>query len=125
MNHVQFLEQKGKPQWAIVPYEFYLQLTQAAELQADHDFLAVLDTATNKEFIPAAVVDRIIEGNNLIRVWREYRGLTQPQLARLAQVSQSTLSQLESGKRRATKKTLEALATALKLEVADLVREEI
>ena len=125
MNHVPFLEQQGKPQWAMVPYEFYLQLTQAAEFQADHDFLAVLDTATDKKFVPAAVVDRIIEGDNLIRFWRESRGLTRSQLAGLAQISQSTLSQLESGKRRAPKQTLEALATALKLEVADLVREEI
>jgi len=78
-----------------------------------------------KEFVPAAVVDRIIEGDNLIRVWREYRGLTRPQLAQLAKISQSTLSQLESGKRPATRKTLEALATALKLEVADLMREAV
>jgi ribosome-binding protein aMBF1 (putative translation factor) len=50
-----------------------------------------------EELIPAEVVDALLEGENPIRVWRQHRGLTQQQLADMAEISAPYLSQIESG----------------------------
>ena len=59
----------------------YEQLLEDSEMLAD---IKAYDEAKarNEEFFPATVVQRItIDGENPLKVWREYRGLTQEQLA--------------------------------------------
>ena len=51
---------------------------------------------------------------------RKARGLSQAKLAALADLDPSTVSQIETGARRANTRTLERLAAALGAEVADL-----
>jgi transcriptional regulator with XRE-family HTH domain len=51
---------------------------------------------------------------------RKTRGLSQAKLAALADLDPSTVSQIETGARRANTRTLERLAAALGAEVADL-----
>jgi transcriptional regulator with XRE-family HTH domain len=55
-----------------------------------------------------------------LRRLRKARGLSQAKLAALADLDPSTVSQIETGARRANTRTLERLATALGAEVADL-----
>lgn len=55
-----------------------------------------------------------------IRRLRRERGLSQAKLAALASLDPSTVSQIETGARRANARTLERLAEALGAEVADL-----
>jgi transcriptional regulator with XRE-family HTH domain len=54
-----------------------------------------------------------------IRRIRKERGLTQDQLAEVSHVDQSTLSQIETGRRTPGVETLQKLADALGVEVAD------
>lgn len=58
-----------------------------------------------------------------IREWREHVGLTQVQLAQRLEgvVGQSTLSRVENGHYEYTQGTLEAIASALDCEPADLI----
>jgi transcriptional regulator with XRE-family HTH domain len=56
-----------------------------------------------------------------IKQWREYRNLTQEQLAERLDMTQSHLSMLEGGKRGYTQETLEALAEALQTDAASLL----
>ena len=65
------------------------------------------------ELIPAEVVYAILDGKNPIKVWREYRGLTQQQLADKAGISKPYLSQIETGKRTGTTEILSAIAKSL------------
>jgi transcriptional regulator with XRE-family HTH domain len=65
-----------------------------------------------------------LDGGNPVRVWREYRGLTQQALARTAGISASYLSQIESGKRTGTTAALSAIASALNLALDDIVEME-
>ena len=51
------------------------------------------------------MVDRILNGENLVRVWREHRGLTVSALAQMAGIAQPYLSQIETGKREGTLQT--------------------
>jgi len=58
---------------------------------------------------------------HFIREWRKYRGLTLEQLAERVDLSHGALSQLERGVINYTQPTLEALASALNCEPADLL----
>ncbi len=77
--------------------------------------------ADGEELIPAHVPYAIMDGENPIKVWREYRGLTQQDLAQAAGISASYLSQIETGKREGTTAVLQAIARALNLTLDDVV----
>jgi transcriptional regulator with XRE-family HTH domain len=51
---------------------------------------------------------------NHLRAWREYRGLTQAQLAEMVDTTDNVISMLESGDRQLSPKWLERLADALR-----------
>ena len=74
-----------------------------------------------EELIPQEILDRLVAGEKPIKVWREFRGLTQARLAELAGIKKAYLSQIESGQRKGTVATLRALARALKLDLDDLL----
>ena len=122
---VQIIERNGKPEWAVIPYTEYLRLVAEAEMLQDvrdyDDMLEAIEKG-EEETIPADIVYAILDGGNPIRVWREYRGLTQQQLAEAAGISKPYLSQLESGKRTGTTEVLSAVANALHLTIDDIVK---
>lgn len=59
-----------------------------------------------------------------IAQWREFRNLTQEQLANRLEMTQSHLSMLENGKRPYTQQTLEAIADALQTDAASLLMRD-
>ena len=67
--------------------------------------------------------DRNIIGEN-IRKLRMQTGLTQEELALKSGLSQGYVNQLENGKRKYTQKSLELIADALAIPVADMFKEE-
>jgi len=121
---VQIIERDGQPEWAVLPYETYLRLVEEAEMLQDiHDFdaaKAVLESGED-ELVPAELVYAIADGANPIKAWREYHGLSQNQLAQIAEISPPYLSQIETGKRTGTTAVLQAIAEALNLSLDDIV----
>ena len=121
--NVQTINRDGKPEYVVLPWADYQALLEAAEGAIDG---ALLDAfreklaSGEKETISAAVVDTLLAGANPVKVWREYRGLTQDALATLAGISKAYLCQIETGKRGGAIKTLRAIATALGVTVDDL-----
>ena len=73
------------------------------------------------EFVPESLVDRLLGGENRIRVWREYRGLSATALAAKAAISAAYLSELETGKKAGGIETFRKLANVLNLDIDDLV----
>ena len=81
--------------------------------------------ASGEEFlIPAPFVKRLIDGENPVRVWREFRGLSAKVLAGKAGIAQAYLSQIETGKREGPVSTLRRIAKALGVTIDDLVTPE-
>ena len=70
--------------------------------------------------LPKAVADRLID-ENPIRVIREWRQMTQADLAAAVGMTQGYLSDLENGRRRGTADSLAKLARALRVPLDLLV----
>lgn len=123
--NVQIIEKDGKPEWAVIPYEMYQRLVEDVEMLQDiYDYDEAKKAITaGEELIPSQVTYAILDGENPIRVWREYRGLTQQQLADKAGISKPYLSQIESGQRKGSTEVLAAIAKALDLSLDDLITE--
>jgi len=75
----------------------------------------------DEELIPSQVVYAILDGENPIRVWREYRGMPQHELVEEAGISIPYLSQLERRVRTGSLEVLTANAKALRVSLDDVV----
>jgi DNA-binding XRE family transcriptional regulator len=117
---VQFIEQNGQKQYAVVPVADYEKLLEKAEMLDD---IATFDQAlvSEEELIPAEIVNRLLNGENKIKVWREHRGLTQSGLAESCNMAQASIAQMESGKRTGTISALKKIAETLNVDLDDLV----
>lgn len=107
----------------VLPEAEYIALVEAAEDASDR--LAVQAfrhrlAAGEEEMIPSDVVDRILSGENRVRVWREHRGLGSSVLAEKAGIAQAFLSEIETGTRNGTVETLRKIAEALGVTLDDL-----
>ena len=122
---VQLIEKNGRPEWAVIPYDEYQRLLENAEML--QDIQAFDETKLSMErgegLIPGEVTFGILDGKSPIRAWREYRGMTQQQLAEKAGISKPYLSQLESGQRNGTTEVLGAVAKALGVSLEYLVED--
>lgn len=94
------------------------------EVALSDEDLYDLAKAEGGESFPAEVVDRLITGDSPLKVYREYRDLTQKELAKAAGVSAMYVSQIERGNREGSSATLKKLAAALKVELADIAPVE-
>lgn len=116
----QVLEVEGKPRLAVIPLAEWQRIVE--RLEDAEDALAVRRwRAKPGETIPADVVNRLLDGENKIKVWRRHRGLTQQALAEACGVSKPYVSQLEANTRLASQAVLRKLASALSVDLDDLV----
>jgi len=123
---VQVIERDGKPEWAVLPYDVYVQLVEEAEMLQDirdYDSVKAAIEQGKEELIPSEVAFALLDGKNPIKVWREYRGMTQQQLAKKVEISTPYLSQIETGKRTGTPEILLAIARALEVTLDEIVTQ--
>jgi len=121
---VQVINQNGKPEYAVLPYPDYLLLVEQAEMLEDvHSYDEAKNSIAsgNEELIPAYMVNALADGENPIKVWREYRELTQQKIAEEIGISIPFVSQLETGKRKASIHVMRKLALLLNVDIDDLV----
>lgn len=108
---------------AVIPLAEYERLVEAAEDSADvraYDEAKRRLAAGEDELIPAEFVNRMIDGENKIRVWREHRGFTIKELAEAAGLTPAYLSQIETGVREGTVETYKKLAAVLRIKLDDI-----
>jgi DNA-binding XRE family transcriptional regulator len=121
---VQIINQGDRPEWAVVPYEDYLQLVEDSELLQDiqdYDSAKAALERGDDELIPSEVVYAILDGENPIRVWREYRRMSQRETAEQAGISVPYLSQLETNRRKGSLDVLSAIAKVLQASLENIV----
>lgn len=104
---------------AIMPRTEYEQLVERAR-EADEDAgtarlvaRAKNEIAGGTVLLPKDFVDRLASGENPIRVLREFRGLSQVELAAAVGIAQGYLSDLESNKRKGPMELHQKFARAL------------
>lgn len=120
---VQFITAPSGERLVVLPEREYEALVAAVEDAADHAAVAEFrarEAAGETEMIPAEIVNRLLAGENPVRVWRSHRGLTVTELAEKAGVAQPYLSQIETGKRDGTLETMRRIAAALGVTLDDL-----
>ena len=99
-------------------------LNEAEEDAADAEIYRVrkadLDAGFDV-FLPVEVSARCRKGESLLRAVRNWRGMTQAEVAEKTGFTQGYLSDLESGKREGTAQTLRMIAKALEIDPVMLV----
>lgn len=73
------------------------------------------------ELVPSEVVYAILDGENAIKALREFRGMSQQELAEKMGISKPYLSQLETSKRKGSLEVLSSLAKALHVSLENLI----
>ncbi|MDT8321656.1 MAG: helix-turn-helix transcriptional regulator [Xanthomonadales bacterium] len=72
------------------------------------------------EAVPFGIVRQLLETRHSLAVWRRYRGLSQHELADAAGIGESYISQIESGAKTGSVKSLRRLAEALGVDIDEL-----
>ncbi|MCY3790923.1 MAG: helix-turn-helix transcriptional regulator [Gemmatimonadetes bacterium] len=98
----------------------------AAVLAADLEPLAARTVEARiasgaEELVPAHVADRLIDRESPLRVWREYRGLSQSALACASGVNRVQIVEIETGRNSGSVYTLRKLADVLEVAVDDII----
>lgn len=111
---------------AVLPVADYERLLELAEDKTD---ILAAEAAekrrlTGEEYVPAEMVDRILDGENPLRVWRQYRKLSLKQLAEKSGVGLSYISELERGLKNGPGRVWAKLARALGVTVEDILLDE-
>jgi DNA-binding XRE family transcriptional regulator len=121
---VQIVDIAGQ-KMAVLPVADYERLLDLAEEKADALAAAAAEQRrlAGEEYLPADMVDRLLAGENSLKVWRKHRGLTLGQLGETAGISRSFLSEIENGKRRGAPSLWRKLAEALGVSADDILPE--
>ena len=71
--------------------------------------------------LPVEMVERMLAGETLLKLWREHRKLTVAALSTASGVSGSYISEIENGRKRGSVDAMKKLSRALGLAVDDLL----
>jgi DNA-binding XRE family transcriptional regulator len=107
-------------------YEALLEAAEDAEdlahLAAQEERERLLGVETVRaDALPAELVERMLDGESPVRIWREHRGLTLGELATRAEIAPSYVSEIETGKKPGSVAALGKLAGVLGVTIDDLV----
>ena len=109
-------------EYAVVPRAEYEALRNAVDEDAmDASIIRRVLEDPDQELVPFELVKRIADGEHPVRVWRNYRGRKAGELAAIANVAASYLSDIENGKKPGSVKAMKCIADALNVTVDDLI----
>jgi DNA-binding XRE family transcriptional regulator len=120
-------QKTDKGEIAILPRKDYEALVaRAAEADENAGTARIVararkEIAAGAPLFPKEVADRLAKGENPVRVFREWRGLKQQQLALEGGVTQGYLSDIETGRRHGTALRLRGISRALRVPLDLLV----
>ena len=109
--------------FVVLPMDRFKKLLDDAEMLADvkaYDAVKARIERGEEELIPLELTERRLAGESTLKIWREYRGLTQAALAKTSKVSRSMIAAVEAKHKKGGVATLKKLAAALKVDLDDL-----
>ncbi|ACK50009.1 transcriptional regulator, XRE family [Methylocella silvestris BL2] len=128
MTGPQIIKTPGGEELVVLPRaEYDALVAAAAEAAEDEADAAIYDsrtadlTAGRDARLPPEVSTALLRGESLLKALRKWRGMTQIDLAILADLGQGYLSDLEAGRRRGSRETLHKIAEKLNIEPAWLI----
>ena len=122
--NVQFIEDNGIPAFAVLPIDEFNRLIQPLEDAADASAIERLSAAVasgTERTYPHAVIKALVEGENPVRVFREYRNMTPARLASACGVTAAHIYQIESGKRSMSVDVLRKMTQVLDVDADMLI----
>jgi len=114
---------------AILPRKDYeLLVAKASEVDEDAGTARIVararkEVAEGAPLLPKNIVDRLANGENAVRVLREWRDVTQMYLSFKTNLSQGYISDIENGRRTGTVAALRLIANVLNVPLDLLVHE--
>jgi DNA-binding Xre family transcriptional regulator len=127
MNKVTKFTTPGGEEMVMLGRAEYDALVEMAEMLED---VAAYDEAKRRIAegddlrVPSEFVDRLIDGENPVRVWRDFRGMTSKDLAKAIGISAAYLSEIETGKKPGSLDAMKRIADALEVPLDNLVRTD-
>ncbi len=112
---IETITRKGK-EFAVIPVENLQKLMDDAEMLADvraYDAAKARLADGNDELIPLEITERRLRGEPALRIWREYRQLTQEQLAKKSKVSRALIAAIETSRKSGSVSTWKKLGKTL------------
>lgn len=122
MVAIQIIKSPSGEELVVLSRKDYDRLIAAAEDARDiFESSIIMDRvrAGEEEIYSIDLIKRL-ENENPVKVWREYRGLTQAELANQIGTSSIYISQIETGRRAGSIKLLRKIATALGVDIDDI-----
>lgn len=113
--HIETITRKGKG-FAVIPLEDLRKLVNDAEMLADvraYDNAKARLASGEDELVPLEISERRLRGEAPLRIWRNYRKLTQEQLAKKAKVSRALIAAIETKRKAGSVRTWKKLGVVL------------
>jgi DNA-binding XRE family transcriptional regulator len=110
-------------EFAILTMARLKKLMNDAEMLADvkaYDAVKARIERGEDELIPLEITERRLAGESAVKIWREYRGLTQEGLAKVSRVSRPMIAAIEARHKKGGIATLKKLARALRVDLDHL-----
>jgi predicted transcriptional regulator len=99
------------------------KLMDDAEMLADvkaYDAAKARIERGEDELIPLQIAESRLSGESPVKTWREFRGLTQEELAKASKMSRSMIAAIEAKHKQGGIVSLKKLARALKVDLDHL-----
>jgi DNA-binding XRE family transcriptional regulator len=112
---IETITRKGK-EFAVIPVENLQKLMDDAEMLADvraYDAAKARLEDGDDELIPLEITERRLRGEPALRIWREYRKLTQERLAKKSKVSRALIAAIETSRKSGSVSTWKKLGKTL------------
>jgi DNA-binding XRE family transcriptional regulator len=100
----QVIEQDGKPAFAVVPYEEFMALIEGDDPGTPHEVVKIM----------------VANDCSLIAAWRQYKKMSQYEVAQKMGISQPAYAKMEKNTDTLRRTTLSSIAKALDVEVIQL-----
>jgi DNA-binding XRE family transcriptional regulator len=119
---IEKITRRGR-EFAVLPMDELKKLMEHAEMLTDvkaYDDAKARIQRGEDELIPLELTERRLNGESTLKIWREYRGLTQQRLANASKVSRPMIAAIEAKTKRGGIETLKKLARALGVDLDHL-----